>query len=208
MEGAHQVQNGGGSGPKYAALNPEILSTPYKTQTNWYVLTGAACSGKTTLINMLAERGYQTGIEMARVFIDEELSKGRTIEEIMYDPTSEDHIDNLQISLENTLRPEDVAFLDRALPDSLTFRRFQGLDPNKILANCFLHRYRKVFLLDRLPLQLDGNRVADEQFASYLDEWLERDYSDLGYAVVRVPVVPPKERLEYILKRVAENHVR
>ena len=42
------------------ALDPDLLSNPFGAQTNWHVLTGAASSGKTTLINMLADKGCAT----------------------------------------------------------------------------------------------------------------------------------------------------
>jgi predicted ATPase len=58
------------------------LSTPFEVQTNWHVITGAACSGKTTLINMLADKGYQTVPEIARQFIEREVTRGRTLDEI------------------------------------------------------------------------------------------------------------------------------
>ena len=32
-------------------LDPDLLSTPFDVQTNWHVITGAACCGKTTLID-------------------------------------------------------------------------------------------------------------------------------------------------------------
>jgi len=38
-------------------LDPDLLSTPFRVQTNWHVITGSACSGKTTLIDQLANRG-------------------------------------------------------------------------------------------------------------------------------------------------------
>ena len=52
---------------------------------NWYVLTGAPCSGKTTLIELLQEKGYQTVPELARVYIDEQLANGLTLEELRQD---------------------------------------------------------------------------------------------------------------------------
>jgi ABC-type Fe3+/spermidine/putrescine transport system ATPase subunit len=42
------------------ALDTEILSTPFSVQTNWCVITGASCSGKTTIIKLLANKGFQT----------------------------------------------------------------------------------------------------------------------------------------------------
>jgi len=61
------------------ALDPDILSTSFKVQTNWHVITGAPCSGKTTLINQLANLNFQTGLEAARQYFEIETAKGRTI---------------------------------------------------------------------------------------------------------------------------------
>ena len=72
-------------------------------------------------------------------------------------------------------------------------------------AECFRHRYASVFILDRLPIQGNGLRIQDDALANYLDEWLARDYSALGYNVVRVPVFPPQERLASILERLSEQ---
>jgi predicted ATPase len=55
-------------------------------------------------------------------------------------------------------------------------------------------------LLNRLPYKKDGVRVADDDTAAYLESWILRDYRDLGYKVIRVPVLSPEERLEYILE--------
>ena len=186
-------------------LNPNLLSTPFGVQTNWHVLTGAACSGKTTLIELLTDKGYQTVAETARQYIDREMARGRTIEEILEDVATETFIEELQLRIEHGLRAIDVSFLDRAFPDSLTFRRLVGLDPNEILTECFHHRYASVFILDQLPFQLNGARVEDDAYTGFLDEWLARDYSALGYSVVRVPVLSPEERLAFVLERLSEH---
>jgi predicted ATPase len=51
-------------------LDPDLLSTPFRVQTNWHVITGAACSGKTTLIDQLAEKGFRTLPEIGRVYVE------------------------------------------------------------------------------------------------------------------------------------------
>ena len=71
-------------------------------------------------------------------------------------------------------------------------------------ATCFHHRYASVFILDRLPLELDGARIADEDYTVLLDQALVRDYRALGYDVVRVPVLSPTERLQFVLGRLSE----
>jgi predicted ATPase len=62
-----------------------------------------------------------------------------------------------------------------------------------------------VFLLNRLPYQRDGVRAGDDATAAYFELWTLRDYSALGYNVVRVPVLPPEERLAFVLERLSES---
>ena len=79
------------------------------------------------------------------------------------------------------------------------------MDPNELLAECLHHRYASIFILDLLPLELDGARIEDETFTVLFDEWLVRDYSALGYRVVRVPVLSPQERAEFVLESLSEQ---
>jgi predicted ATPase len=79
------------------------------------------------------------------------------------------------------------------------------VNPNELLAECFHHRYASVFILDMLPIQLNGARIDDPAYTVLLDEWLERDYSALGYHVVRVPLLPPQGRLEFVLQSLSEQ---
>jgi predicted ATPase len=80
-----------------------------------------------------------------------------------------------------------------------------GLNPNAILAECFHHRYASVFILDRFPFQQDGVRFENDATAGLIDKWLSCDYSALGYRVVRVPVLPVKDRLTFILETLSEQ---
>ena len=54
-------------------LDSELLSTPFGVQTNWHVITGAPCSGKTTLIGELADKGFRTVPESGRICVEREL---------------------------------------------------------------------------------------------------------------------------------------
>jgi predicted ATPase len=105
----------------------------------------------------------------------------------------------MQQSLEDGLQPKEVVYLDRGLPDSLTFHRVFGLNPDELLLECLKHRYASVYILDRLPVERKIKLgPEDEQNTRFIDEWLERDYTALGYSVVRVPVYPPRERLALV----------
>ncbi len=188
-------------------LDPDLLPTPFRVQTNWHVITGAPSSGKTTLIDQLANQGFPTVPEGARLYIESEMAKGRTIHPIRANgPALQRRIKDMQLSIEGGLRPMDVAFLDGAVPGCLAWYRAFGLDPNEFLPECFHHRYASVFVLDPLPFQPDEQRVEEvEAIAGFLDEWLARDYSALGYRVERVPVLSPQERLAFVLERLSEQ---
>jgi predicted ATPase len=188
---------------RFTELDPDLLSRPFRAMTNWHVISGSVCSGKTTLIDQLAGRGFQTVPEPGRQYFEREMAKGRTIDEIRADPVALTHcLIDIMLNIEHGLRANDLLFLDRAFPDALAFSRVYGLDPNEILVDCFHHCYASVFLLDRFPVEQDGVRTEDDASADLLDEWLARDYSALGYSVVRVPVLPRQERLEFVLEKV------
>jgi predicted ATPase len=188
-------------------LDANLLATPFKVQTNWHVIAGTASSGKTTLINQLAEKGFQTVPETARLYIKREMAKGQTLHPIRTDAAAlQRNIKNMQLSIESELRANDMIFLDAAVPSSLAYYRVFGLNPNEILLECFHHRYASVFILEPLPFQLDEERVEEiAAFTSFLDRWHTRDYLALGYNVVRVPILSPEERLAFVLERLSEQ---
>ncbi|UCF29413.1 MAG: ATP-binding protein [Chloroflexota bacterium] len=190
-------------------LDPDLLSTPFRVQTSWHVITGAPCCGKTTLIDQLADKGFRTIPEAGRQYVEREMARGRTIEEIRENEVTFAHrIKDLQLRIEHGLPANDIVFLDRAFPDCLSYYRVAGLNPNRILLECFHHRYASIFLLNRFPVQQDGVRTEDDVIAGFLDEWLIHDYIALGYRVVRVPVLPPQERLAFVLKNLSEQELK
>jgi len=187
-------------------LDQALMSFPFEVQTSWYVITGAPCSGKTTLIDLITGRGYTTAMEMAREYFDIEMGKGRTSQEIRDSGIQTQlAIFEMQKRLEHSLQPEEVVFLDRALPDSLTFTRLFGLDPNEILPECLKIHYAGVFILERVAFEREVQLGPEEEKpAQFIDLWLEQDYASLGYHIVRVPVCSPDERLDFVLSRVAD----
>jgi predicted ATPase len=187
-------------------LDVDLLSTPFKVQTKWHVISGAPSSGKTTLIGQLADKGSQVVPETARRIIESEMARGQTIQEIFENQATLQHrLIDVQLRVERGLRANDVLFLDRGIPDHFAYCRICGVDPNEFLPECFHHRYASVFILDPLPFQEDGARDKDAVIASYLGDWAARDYIALGYDIVRVPVLAPEERLAFVLERLSEQ---
>jgi predicted ATPase len=140
------------------------------------------------------------------LYIEREVARGQTVEEIRANMVAlQRGIKDMQLVIERGLRPADIVFLDRAVPDTLAWYRVFGLNPNEFLLECFHHRYASVFILDQLPLELNGFRFEDDAYTGFLDQWHTRDYNALGYKVIRVPVLPPEERLAFTLERLSER---
>lgn len=172
-------------------------------QTNWIVITGAPCSGKTSVIRALETRGYAVVHEVARALIDAALQQGFTLEDLKSDESAFEHRILLEKEkIEAGLSPSALVFLDRAIPDSLAYFIHAGLDIALPLEKSRLYRYQTIFLFERFQFKRDGVRTEDDITAEKIDRLLWESYRQLGYDVIRVPVLPVWERTEYLLARI------
>ena len=169
----------------------------------WYAVSGAPSSGKTTTVRLLAARGYRTTEEQARAIIIEEMAKGRTLEEVRgAGEWFQEVILERQLRLESELDKHETVFLDRGTPDGLAYERFLKLIPNPQLADAARQsRYRRVFVLDPLDFIADHGRIEDGETQAQLHHAILSTYEELGFDVVEVPVLPPEERVDFILTR-------
>ena len=173
-----------------------------RRKTNWYVITGGPGSGKTTMVNLLKARGYKTTIENARHYFDMQRLNGTTVEEVRkHQEDFQLKVLELQIELEKSLPPDEVVFLDRAIPDALAYYRYLNIviDP-KLSDAMFTISYKKIFILDCLPLVQDYARTEDEVAQKKIHTAIINVYESLPFPVVHVPVLMPHERVDFILK--------
>jgi predicted ATPase len=178
----------------------------FKTETNWCAITGAPSSGKTAVIDELARRGYQTEPEIARELIEAGLKHGQKLQEIRAQSLwLQNEILRLKLLREQAQDPQALIFLDRGLPDSVTYFRTAGLDLSAPREACMEFHYRHVFIFDRLAVVQDGIRTESDALAHQIDLALEQDYRDLGYTPIRVPVIPIPERADFILQAIEKN---
>lgn len=170
-------------------------------ENNWYVITGAPSSGKTTIINLLKNKGFNVVYEMARIYIDQKISEGKKIEEIRGDEaTFQEKILKLKIEAEKKLSKEEITFFDRGIPDSDAYATLRGARQNDFLKQAIIHsRYKKVFLLDLLEYEKDYARTETLEEQTKIHNLLEESYRKTNVDIVRVSVMPPAERLDFIL---------
>lgn len=156
----------------------------------------SASSGKTRVVEYLALLGYHTVPEVARVYLDNEQSKGRWVEDIRSDEAEFQKIVlKMKIDAEERIPPDLLIFLERGIPDSDAYYQICGQNPEPVIRASRKRKYKGIFLLDPLPFyRKDYARVESEKDRLILDKLLFESYSSLGYDVIRIPVKPNDER--------------
>lgn len=166
------------------------------------MVTGAPSSGKTTILKLLEKRGYRVLYEAARIYIDQELKKGKTIKEIRENEGEfQRKILGIKIQCENKLDPEKITFLDRAIPDSPAYYELVGLPKDKYMENAVRKSsYKKIFIFERLDFEKDYARTESEEEIRKLEKLLEKTYRQLSIPIIKVPRMSVKKRLKFILE--------
>ncbi len=170
---------------------------------NWHVITGAPCSGKTSVIREIGRRGYQVIHEVARAYIDRQLSRGRQINQIKADILQfERHILHEKLRIEASLKKAGPIFFDRGVPDSIAYYNLEGLDPAEPLRYSRRTGYSKIFFFERFDFLQDDVRSEDDEIAARLNNLLLDAYEKAGYNVIMVPVMAVKDRADLILEAI------
>lgn len=165
-----------------------------------YVICGAPCSGKTTLVNRLSKKGFLTVAEAARMIIDKGIDEGMTVKEVR-----KNHLDfqrkifSLKIEQEARIPENKVTFLDTGMPNSMAYYRLHGLDVNEILDACKKTKYQKVFLLELLDYKKDYARLEDKELAEKIARLVSEAYEETGHETIFVPKMPIEDRVNFIL---------
>ncbi|MBL7480722.1 AAA family ATPase [Legionella bononiensis] len=175
-------------------------------QTNWYVITGAPSSGKTTLINQLASAGYAIAPEVARDYINGLLETNLTLDDIIQDNLRlQRGILAIALKRERRLQANQLIFFDRGTPDSLGYFRYYNINADQVIHSCQRIRYKKLFYCHQLPLEHDSVRVEDNSSAQKIGELIYAAYHHLGYELVELPAVPIEQRMDIILSHIQNN---
>ncbi|WP_268237682.1 ATP-binding protein [Legionella impletisoli] len=166
-------------------------------------MTGAPSSGKTTIINALSVRGFQTAPEIARAYLEQLLKE---------DPEAfvthrgnyvvQNKILELKITRENQLPSDALIFFDRGIPDSLGYYRYYHLETDQIMDKMRLCQYAYVFFLEGLPIIYDEIRHEDEIEARLIGEHIYHAYKELGYEIIRIPPATVEQRITMILSSI------
>ena len=166
-----------------------------------YVLTGGASVGKTTIINMLAAKGYSIVPEAADDIIRaENLKPHRGVLGVGDTYLFQQFVAERQLQIEEAAHGE-IMFLDRGMGDGYAYCKFKGVAVPSLVMENSRNRYDKVFLLDSLDIyEYDGVRSGSLEEAKKIQPFIEEAYIFFGYTPIHVPAMKPEERVEFILK--------
>ncbi len=172
-------------------------------QTNWYVITGAPSSGKTTLINQLAAAGYAIAPEVAREHIEQLLANNHTLADIRRETHQlQRGILAAALKRERHLKADQVIFFDRGTTDSLGYFNYYNLDAAHMTQTIHRTRYKKIFYCHQLPVEYDTVRVEDNLSAKKIGELIYEAYIKLDYQLIELPAIPVEQRMEIILAHI------
>ena len=173
-----------------------------RRKNNWYVITGAPSSGKTTVLKYLEKRGYRVYYEWARIFIEQELSKGKKLKEIRRDEAKfQKKVLELKKDFEKKLNPNELIFMERGIPDTEAYFELINF-PIDIKLRKLVKRssYKKVFLMELSKFKKDFARTESKEEAYLLEKLLEKVYNrQPGVKVIRVPIMTTAKRAKFIL---------
>lgn len=156
--------------------------------TAWIVLTGAPSTGKSTVLESLADRGYSTHREQAREFLEQQIARGLAMPQLTTDPkmlVQRIFERNLQTH-RNTSR-QGVAIFDRGLPDVLAFGLIDHVDIEPYIPQCGEFRFVTAFLFERVPTHLDRLVYHSQTQLDEIERACEGIYTALGAVVHRLP---------------------
>lgn len=173
------------------------------------VITGGPGSGKTTLIQKLAEKGYKCYPEISREVTLEARKNG--IEQLFLEKPllfSELLLEGRKKQHQNALtETHPLIFLDRGIPDVPAYMHYIGDSyPAFFDEACRAHKYHKVFFMppwEKIFIP-DEARYENYEQAKLIGGHLVETYKKYGYDIIEVPKDTPDNRILFILEQLSK----
>lgn len=172
-----------------------------------HVITGGPGVGKTTVVEILARRGYAIAPEAARLIIEKERLKDSDILPWKNLSLFQIEVAKRQLATEKELG-DGVTFLDRSLIDGYAYCLLGNVEPPPGIAAHFRGRYENIFILEPLGAYIkDESRIEGERTGLEIHEKIREVYKEFGYELISIPPLLREQRADYILNHVSRNPV-
>jgi len=169
-----------------------------------FVITGGPGFGKTTVLNLLAEKGFPVGSEAARELLNKNFSQVPTTERREFPSDFERNVANERINFLQSIEQHAIAFADRGLPDQIAYSWFKGKEPSAFIEQAAsMHKYAP-FVFVTPPWQeifvRDETRKETFDEATEIHALILKSYLKFGYKLIVLPLVNPGLRVKFILE--------
>lgn len=168
-----------------------------------FVVTGGPGSGKTSLINAMARRGFRTMPEAGRAIIQDQARIGGSALPWADRPLFAELMLCWELrSWHEALASDAPVLMDRGIPDVVGYLTLCRLPvPAHVEAAAKMHPYNKrVFLApfwDAIFMQ-DAERRQDRQEAKATGRVMAETYTRLGYQLVELPLAGIEQRADFM----------
>ncbi|USG62656.1 AAA family ATPase [Sneathiella marina] len=185
-----------------------------ETSNRVVIISGCSGGGKSTLVQALCERGWNTVEEAGRQVVQSELAKnGNALP--WRDPAAfvaqAATVSIRQIDQALTGSKKSLIISDRSIIDTISYLEFCHLEtPEKMLNWLQIHRYNlTVFFVPPWESIFASDQERPKPFKQAIAEYehLKRAYQSLGYQLLEIPQLPVKKRVDFVehhLHRLAE----
>lgn len=179
------------------------------------VITGGAHSGKSTLIQALAERGFpvireaalDVIVTLAGLIGTQDMVQWRKQEEAAFQKLIWSRIRHLEA--QHAGSAAEPVFCDRGLLDGLAYGRLYGVDLQAFFETHHAPalNYAGAFVLqtlDQFDMRADTGRITTEDQSRQVGQAVADLYAARGIPTVRVPVMSVEDRVAFVLRHVRD----
>lgn len=175
-----------------------------KSIRNYYVLTGGPGTGKTSLLTLLAEKGFPCIPEVAREIIKEQvLNRGSALpwadKEAYANRMWSESLCSYKLTLQRF--ENEVVFFDRGLLDRICYMEMEDIKiSQEIQDDLSSALYKKVFILPPWEEIYVTDSERKQSWAEALEtfESMKKVYEKYGYETIEVPKLSIAERVQFI----------
>ena len=172
---------------------------------NKIVITGAPCTGKTSIINILKSRGYLCFDEVSRTLIQLGYKDGinnffKEKPSLFSQKILEGRINQFNESNRIKNCKNNLIFFDRSIYDTFAYQKFSSKSFN-FPDGYKKYDYQKVFILptwNSIFLN-DPERLESFEVSEVIDKSIRSTYSHYNYNLIDVSKTTIKNRIDYIL---------
>lgn len=166
-----------------------------------YVISGGPGFGKTTVINLLAGKGFSVCSETARELLLSD--KDQTSETIKLPLDFEKRVAIERMFFLQSVDQDITAFSDRGLPDQIAYSWVKGKEPSPFIEEIVCtNRYASfVFITPPWKEIFMQDEIRKENFeeAVEIHRQIVKAYLKYDYKIIELPLVNPEMRVKFIL---------